>query len=228
MSRILKKAGFTLIEIMVALSILAIISVIGVESIMKFAGSAETRAQNSALNLTQFLNVARVTAVGSEYNIVVLFSDTEPFYAACLDVNSDDDCTPAEQANLRIPMPDTGSISGVSFKGVKLDKNVSFGTFTQVTDHVAANRISGTPVFVSGTGYYQTASGTAISTGIDTDLSSRVVFRKTGSAARGTFYISSRKDDDTSFHYAVDVNTAGKVVLYRWSPVDGTYRWKMQ
>lgn len=226
MKRARRRAGFTLIEIMVALAILAILSVISIASILKFAASTQTRTQNSALGMVQLLNVAKMMAIGSNNNVVVFF-DSAGFYGACVDTDGNNTCSAAEQANLRIPMPD---VSG-GLNGVKLDRNVNFGTIAQVAPHVAQNELAGNSIYLAGTGYYQNTDASAIGTGISTNpivFQSRLGTTNCSDNTPCNYYVSSRKDDDISYHYAVNVSTSGKISLFQWQQVGGAWRWKMK
>jgi len=223
------KRGYTLTEIVVVVSILSILSVIGIGGILRSRSTGLARTEGSALELKQFLSYARVASLGSRFNIVVAFDNN--FYAGCVDSNPvDDNCVPAEQAALAVPMPDTRTINGNVFSGVDLQTNVIFGTFpTDPGVHVAQNRLAGNLLLAAdGMTYFSIAGGPAIGTGLDTTVAgpNRIVFNRDGTVDGGTIYISSRKDENNSFHYALQVTTNGRIMLYQWAQVDGAWRWK--
>jgi prepilin-type N-terminal cleavage/methylation domain-containing protein len=230
-----RRRGYTLIELVVTLSVIALVAVIGIETILKFRGVSLARAQENAEELRQYLNFARIVSVAAPYNIVVTFDTTNQFYYACYDTNADDLCTTdddaAKRQGFKLPMPDT--VSGNSFRGIKLKHGVKFGTFTQAGNpaHVATKEMSG-PVSVSGDIYYQAAGADDIdtATGMNTDKTgpSRFIFRRNGSAGTGNVYLYLKKDDENSYHYSVDVSLTGRVSLYYWDDVGGTYRWKLK
>jgi len=222
-------AGFTLTELVVVIAIIGILSVIGIGSALRSRSTALARAGGSAMELKQFLTYSRVAALGSQNGVVVFFGNG--FYGGCMDGSNgnpiDQLCLPAEQAALRAPMPEQETIEGNVYNVVRLSNNVIFGTFPGETGaHVAKNRLDGNILqSADGTNYY-VAGGTAIGTGLATNLPDRIFFGNSGTGQGGTIYLSYQKDADNTFHYAVQVTNTGRITLFKWGLVDGVYRWK--
>lgn len=228
----LNTSGLSLIELLVVLSIIGILMGIGVVYLSDVGLSSFAKAKAPPEDLRAFLNYARIKAVGSNSNVVVAFNPTDKFYYACL--TNSNDCTAGEQAGVGLSMPDAGiNFSGVALNGVSLKYNVAFGTHAEETDEYVAKKIlSGEIKITTEDVYYQEASSTTsinTSTGmhlIDTNPS-RVVFRRNGTADGGSAYLYLRVDDKTSYHYAVEVSSMGKVDLYQWAKVGTAYKWKL-
>jgi len=221
--------GFTLIELLTVLAIIALLAVVGIGGIGRFRGASLAKAQDNAEALRQFLNLARVVATGLG-NVIVVFSASGGYYYACQDTNADGDCSASEQAGLRLPQPDAVSNSGgETIKGVKLKYRVAFGTHAQAAAHVAQGRLSGTLSLSSEGFYYRAGGGGSIGNGVHLSGSPpRVLFNRAGQAQAGDgeIYLYLKKDDKNSFHFAVEVLPTGRVNLYWWALVQGSYKWR--
>lgn len=229
--------GVTLVELVIVLAIIAILVGLGIVAVSELGLTSSSRVKADASNLQQFLNLARIRAIGSEYPIYVAFDATNRFYYAFTGTDTTLDTTDAngdgiydEQENLNLPMPDT--VSGV--KGVKLGRDVNFGTSSSTSDSVATKRLSGTINRNSEGIYWQAGSSSdSISSGIHlSGGATRITLTRSGTATSGSIYLYLKKDEDTSYHYAISINSRGKVNLYFWDKVRGdngsiAYRWKM-
>lgn len=229
--------GVTLIEVIVVISIIAVLATIGIVSLSGMGISTFTKASGNAEELRLFVNYARIAAIGTSSDVLVVFKPASSYYYACVDSNEDSDCTASEQGALRLPQPISGmSVAGQVVNGVLLQYDGKFGTFSSSEPRVPQNTLPGTAPLRTASGvYYLDAGGTSItaSTGMHTTLTnpSRFVLRNNGSASGGSLYMYLKKDDETSFHHALSVNSRGKVDLYQWAMVTNgsgaAFRWKL-
>jgi len=230
----LDRRGVTLVELIVVISIIVVLASIGIYTLRGGGLTSEAKAKSNAENLRQFLNFARMTAIGREKPIVVAFNPAQKFYYVCEDSNDDGDCSPSEQV-VPIAMPDTGqNATNENVKGVTLKYDTNFGTFTQAgnPERIARYVLSGSDIQRASDGsYYKNAdtSTEIASDGMHTTLTSpaRFVFHRNGTSDGGSVYLYFKQDDDVSYHYAISVNALGKVDLYQWLKVNNTYRWKL-
>jgi len=230
----LDRRGVTLVELIVVISIIVILASIGIYTLRGGGLTSESKAKSNAENLRQFLNFARMTAIGRENPVVVAFNPSQKFYYVCEDSNGNGDCSPSEQT-IPIAMPDTRqNASNETVKGVALKYDTNFGTFTQAGNpsRIARYVLSGSDIQKASDGTYYKNANTSAEIASDgmhtTQISpSRFVFHRNGTADGGSVYLYFKQDDDVSYHYAISVSALGKVDLYQWLKVDNMYRWKL-
>lgn len=243
----LNNRGVTLAELIVVIGIIAILAGLTAVSITNIGITASERAKSHAEDIRQYLNFARLRAIGSERPIIVTFDPAANSYYACFDTDNSNFCEglPGEITDLNLPMPDR-QVGGSIFNGVTLpiearyEAGFGIGTLTPQADgHVAVNGLLGTLAKSAITNVYYQEPGAAIpGNGMALDLAGnpRIIFRRNGNAidstnatAGGSIYLFLRRqqDNDTAYQYAIDVNRRGKVDLYRWDRVDGVWRWRL-
>lgn len=245
--RQMNRHGVTLIEMLIVMAIITVLAGLGVVSMMGLGLSDSSKVKGDAKNLQQFLNIARMIAVGMDTStvpVIVAFSATNRYYYAYIDRNGNGTLDAGEQTGLRLQMPDPRpgepaiTIGGVSARVVMLQDNVNYGTFSG-TNVPVKQMESGINRNNEGT-YWKGNGGTNIDTdGNDAGIqlaggAMQTTFTKRGTATSGSIYLYLRKDEEstTSFHYTISINPNGKVNLYYWDKVrddSGTtaYRWKM-
>ncbi|MDP2167713.1 MAG: prepilin-type N-terminal cleavage/methylation domain-containing protein [Thermodesulfovibrionales bacterium] len=237
--------GVTLVELIVVISIIAVLAGLGVMVLSGGGLTTSLKAKSNAEDIRLYLNYSRIASIGAANAVITAFNPTEGFYYACIDNSKNNDCTASEQT-LTLSKPDSGTNdSGETVKGVKLKYDAAFGTFSQGGNpsHIATKTLMGGAPQRNAEGiYYLEPSATDIPSGgmsLQGTAPARAVFRRNGSVSgsfsgvpsSGSLYIYLKKDDETSYHHAINVNRRGKVDLYHWAQVSNgastDYRWKL-
>ncbi len=90
------EAGFSLVELMVVVAIIAVIGAIAVPNM----SPANARLKQAARELYGNMQRARMEAIKSNQNVGIVFDTVNNLYQLCQNFNSDNDCTDAGETIL--------------------------------------------------------------------------------------------------------------------------------
>ena len=186
-------SGFTLIELMIALTILAIVITIGSPSISGFV--QEGRIKSGARAVAVSIQTARLKAISGNRRCYLdlapgSLTPTDSFYTIWLDTNGNQTYDGGEVDSTRLALPDTRS----GFGGFMLPRGVSFG--------------------VGGTSPPSTGpdAGAIPADGVDFVGSDKAWFNSRGEGTAGSVFLTG----ENGSNYAVTVSNLGAVRTWRW------------